>query len=335
MMKKTRCALLLLPLFLAGIAHATGENELKTCLDMQDKVPAAQALECYNQATQAYLAKDETGKSSKPLVTARNRSLAEEWTPSGELLHVYKQNYFLFYSHSSQPNNAPTSPNPNNQVPASYPLDNKEMKFQLSVKGHFLGENRHTMWFGYTQLSFWQIYDSAHSTPFRESNYEPELIYSYRPEHHVRGGMSTGFLNVGIVHQSNGQTLPRSRAWNRIYFQAGLERDFGDNGKLALLPRWWKRIGGGTLDDDNPDIARYLGHGDLEVRYYYEQAVLSALVKRHSLQLDVAIPPPKLFGIELLNSNLHLQYFDGYGESLIDYNQRHRTFGIGISMPFE
>jgi phospholipase A1 len=222
-------------------------------------------------------------------------------------------------------------------VPASYLLDNKEMKFQISIKGHLLGENRHSLWFGYTQLSFWQIYDTEHSTPFRESNYEPELIYSYHPEHPLRTpGMNSSLLNVGFVHQSNGQTLPRSRTWNRLYVQVGLERDFGDYGRLTLLPRWWKRIGSGTfMEDDNPDITQYLGKSDLEARYYLDETILCATIKRHSLQLDLAIPSPGILGLKLKDSNVHLQLFDGYGESLIDYNQRHRTIGLGMSMPFE
>jgi phospholipase A1 len=329
-----RCAVFLLPLFLPDIARAAGDtDQLQTCLDMQGKAGSDQTLDCYNRAAQTLLGKTSE-QTARP---ARNRPLAEEWTATDELIRVYKQNYFLFYSHSSQPNNTPTSTNPDNQVPASYSLDNKEMKFQVSIKGHLLGKKRHSLWFGYTQLSFWQIYDTEHSTPFRENNYEPELIYSYHPEHPLRTpGMNTSLLNVGIVHQSNGQTLPRSRAWNREYIQVGLERDFGEHGKLTLLPRWWKRIGSGTpQEDDNPDITRYLGYGDLEARYYRDQFVLCALIKRHSLQLDIAIPAPEILDLQLQNTNLHLQLFDGYGESLIDYNQRHRTIGLGLSMPFE
>lgn len=305
MKRTTRGALCALQLFLAGTAIAGDDT---TC---------------------------EPENQIKPFKMVQDRYLAADWTPSEKMLRVYKQTYFLAYSHSSRPNNAPTSPNPQNQVPYSYPLDNKEMKFQISVKAHMLGENRHTVWFGYTQLSFWQIYDTGHSGPFRESNHEPELIYSYRPEGLAPGpGINFSFLNSGIVHQSNGQAIPRSRSWNRLYIQAGLERDLGD-GKLELLPRVWRRLGGGTVDDDNPDIKHYLGYGDIEVRYYSGQRVLSAIARMHSLQLDLAMPAHALFGMQLHNTNFHLQFFDGYGESLIDYNQRHRTLGVGISLPFE
>lgn len=332
-MKKPNLPVLLaLQLFMVSIANAASNVEsLKTCLDMKDKVPPEQALECYNQKTQELL----TMKHPRSFRIARDRGIAEEWAPSDEPIRVYKQNYFLIFSHSSQPNNAPTTPNPKNQVPYTHELDKNEIKFQISLKAHVTGENRHALWFGYTQLALWQAYDSAHSAPFRENNYEPELIYSYRPDNLALAGVTASFLNAGLVHQSNGQSAPKSRNWNRVYIQAGMERDFGDNGKLALQPRWWKIVGGASIDDDNPDIANHLGHGEFEARYYYRQGVLSAIARVHSLQLDLALPAPRMLGVLIQNANFHLQFFNGNGETLLDYNQRHRTYGVGISMPFE
>jgi phospholipase A1 len=257
-------------------------------------------------------------------------TLTEQWTPSEQALRMYKQTYFLAYSYNAHPNDAPTSPNQANQGGASYPLDHKEMKFQISVKGHMLGEDRTTLWFGYTQLSFWQFYDFARSQPFRENNFEPELILSHRPQ---QGTAS--FINLAFVHQSNGQALPRSRAWNRLYLQAGFQFDLDDGHRLDLLPRVWHRLGGGGIDDDNPDIVHYLGHGDLELRYHHnDKAALSALARSRSLQLDLTLSTELVTGL-LHHTDLHLQYFTGYGESLIDYNHKHHTVGIGISMPIE
>ncbi len=329
------CLIALLFLLAGSAVASEGDDQLRACLKMRGSAPSDQVLECYNRAAQEQLDKTSEAKSA-PAPKIYTRSLADEWAPSDERLRSYRQIYFLFYSHSSRPNDTPTSPNPDNRVTSSYPLDHKEMKFQISVKGHMLGEGRNTLWFGYTQLSFWQFYDRAHSQPFRENNFEPELIFSHRPADPPSAlGFSNGFINVGFVHQSNGQGLPRSRSWNRNYVQAGLERDFGEDRKIYLLPRLWKRLGGGGIDDDNPDIEHYLGHGDLEVRYYHnDKAVLSALIRIHSLQLDLALSSRFLTSL-VHNTDLHLQYFDGYGESLIDYNQRHRTLGVGLSMPFE
>ncbi|MDO8989465.1 MAG: phospholipase A [Sideroxyarcus sp.] len=327
-----RCTLFALQFFLAGIAiAATGAESLQKCLDMQGQAASEDTLECYNRTSQDLLTK----KHPKSFRIARDRGIAEEWVPSDEPVRVYKQNYFLIFAHSSNPNNTPTSPNPDNQVPFTYALDNKEIKFQISLKAHLAGSGRHALWFGYTQLSFWQAYDREHSSPFRENDYEPELIYSFRPENVGLAGFTASFLNAGLVHQSNGQAIPRSRNWNRFYVQVGIERDFGEYGKLALQPRWWRRLGGNAVDDDNPDIIQQLGNGEFEARYYYRQGVLSAIARIHSLQLDLALPAPRVLGVLIQNANFHLQYFNGNGESLMDYNQRHRSYGLGISMPFE
>lgn len=323
-------SLLTLQLFAASIAHAADyKDNLQTCLEMQDKVSAEQSLTCYRLAAQA-----QQAKSAPPPVAMNGRTLAEEWMPTqGAPLKVHKQNYFLV-THTAHPNDAPTSANPLNQVPFTYAPDHKEVKFQISIKSDVIDiTDRQALWAGYSQQSFWQVFDTKHSNPFRESNYEPELIYSYRPKDlGSESSVAASFLNAGVVHQSNGQSLPRSRSWNRLYIQAGLEHDFGDNGRLALLPRYWKRLGGGGVDDDNPDILHYLGHGDIELRYYRGHGMLSAVVRSRSLQWDLALP---LRALTIQNANLHLQYFHGYGESLIDYNQSHTTLGLGLSMPFE
>lgn len=324
-------ALLALQLIFAAFASAADDSSSQqACVEMQDKVPAEQELKCYREAAQAQQTQDQL--KAPPSVAMQGKTLAEEWAPAaGVPLKIYKQNYFLV-THTSQPNDTPTTPNPQNQAPFTYPLDHKEVKFQISIKNELINFGRHTIWGGYSQQSFWQVFNTNHSTPVRETDYEPEVIYSYRPN--GWGSASTmvnSFLNAALVHQSNGQSRPRSRAWNRLYVQAGFEHDFGDNGRVALLPRYWKRIWADSTDDDNADIVDYLGHGDLELRYYRGHGMLSAIARSRSLQVDLALPL-RIFDIE--NSNLHLQYFHGYGESLIDYNQSHTTYGIGFSVPF-
>ena len=308
---------------------AAGDADLQACANLKGKASADQELDCYRQAAQA-----QSKQTEHAFVAMQGRTLAEEWTPAvGVPLKIHRQTYFLV-SYTANPNDAPTSPNPQNQVPYSYALDHKEVKYQISIKNDLLNFGRHTIWGAYTQQSFWQVFDTRHSNPFRESNYEPELIYSYRPDGWgAASTLLTSFVNGGFVHQSNGQSLPRSRSWNRLYVQAGLEHEFGNQDRLALIPRYWKRVfAGNPAEDDNPDILDYLGHGDLELRYYHGRGMLSAIARSRSLQLDLAVPL-RVLGIE--NSNLHLQYFHGYGESLIDYNQAHTTYAIGISLPFE
>lgn len=252
-----------------------------------------------------------------------------------ERLQPYRQSY-LIVRKSSNTNNQPTSPAPGRSVLTPYDLDAMEAKFQLSFKTD-IGTYDHLdrygfktlrFWGGYTQQSQWQVFNTRNSSPFRETNYEPELIATLSTE----GTGSWKLLNLGVVHQSNGRSNPESRSWNRIYAQGGWEWD----NHVALLARGWWRIPESVVRDDNPDIAHYLGHGDLLLRWEPDdrRQALAFLLRNnlnlnhntHFLQLDWSTPLPLGHA-----GRLHFQFGDGYGESLIDYNQRQTTLGLGLS----
>jgi phospholipase A1 len=261
--------------------------------------------------------------------------------PDGVGFMPYRQSYVMF-TQTSSPDDAPTSGNPDNNVPYSYGLQHTEVKFAFSLKAMAVSSSilghHNSVWFAYTQQSYWQALDAAHSRPFIESNYEPELIFSHRfgDAPAPGSGLQPFFLNLGAVHQSNGQSDPRSRSWNRLTAQLGLVDRLSDHRSLALLIRPWYRIRESAADDNNPDITHYLGHGDLEALYWSGDNTVSLLARIRSLQADFSTP--LLFlneGTSKRNSlQLHLQLFTGYGESLIDYRQRHTTFGLGVSVPY-
>ena len=284
---------------------------------------------------QVYAAKGKAARSSSKAKKSSSHSsakgLAQEWEPSLEL-KPYKSNYLLLYTYSSQPNNLPTSPNPLNQVLIPYALDNRDVKFQISLKYALADFQEYgAVWFGYTQLSLWQFYNKTNSQPFRETVYEPELIYSLRPT-------DFSILNLGAVHQSNGESNPRSRSWNRVYIQPGIEIIDDGSNRLLLQVRWWQRTQETLAGDDNPDIADFLGYREVELRYVQDGGwQVDAIARSKSIQLDVAAPWRTWFmldGAEEGNLNIHLQYFSGYGETLLDYNQNHVNWGIGVSVPF-
>jgi phospholipase A1 len=223
---------------------------------------------------------------------------------------------------------------PNDQPPD---MDPNEIKFQVSFKAELVSRHafeqigltpllRHAgidsvrLWFGYTQRVHWQMYNADASRPFRETNYEPEAILTFGS-----GNEGDGFklVNLGLVHQSNGRTGPDSRGWNRLYAQGGWEWD-----RVSVLARVWHRIPESAADDDNPDIKRYLGSGDLVTRYQTAGGYVSALlVRRKFVQLDWATPLLAALGA----ARLHAQLSSGYGESLIDYNHKQTTIGVGVS----
>jgi len=245
-------------------------------------------------------------------------------------LRGYKPLYLMPVFWTSDKNEMPHSPNPRNTVTEPQPLDNTEAKFQLSFKTKFaenlFGDNG-DLWGGYTQSSRWQVYNGEESRPFRETNYEPEVMLVFRNNYSL-GGWKGRMAGVGINHQSNGRNDPLSRSWNRVIFTVGLDRE---NWALVLRP-WW-RVPDGN-DDDNPDIEDYIGRGDAMLTYSkggHEFTVLA----RHSLrtgdkshgalQLDWGFPIHRSF-------RGHIQAFHGYGESLIDYNHKATYIGLGISL---
>ena len=239
----------------------------------------------------------------------------------------------MAFSHTSKPNYLPTSPNPANQVVTPLAIQDKEVKFQISLK-HILADydNAGSLWLGYTQLAFWQAYNQSYAQPFREIIYEPELIYSLRPN-------ELSIFNIGAVHQSIGQSNPSERSWNRVYVEPGIQFSFSGEERLIVQVRWWKIIQENSLND-NPDIGNYLGYRELNLRFVQDGGwKINVMSRIRSTQVDIAAPLSVWFlqsaeGASENNLDIHMQYFNGYGEGLLDYNQSHTTLGIGISFPF-
>ncbi|TDK21540.1 phospholipase [Luteimonas aestuarii] len=247
---------------------------------------------------------------------------------------AYKPVYLLPAFWTSDVNDMPSSRNPDNTVTTPMGLDALETKFQLSFKTkaveNLFGDNG-DIWMGYTQSSRWQVYNGEESRPFRETNYEPEVLLVFRNGYHLLGwnGRMTA---VGINHQSNGREDPLSRSWNRLMFNIGLDRE-----DWALMLRPWVRISDGN-DDDNPGIEDYVGRGDATLTHIRGRNEFS-LMARHSLrggdrsrgalQFNWGFP---LTPHARLPMRGHLQVFHGYGESLIDYNHKATYVGLGISL---
>lgn len=250
-------------------------------------------------------------------------------------LQPYRQNY-LVLNKTSSPNLRPSSPLADHNVTTPADFDATEIKFQMSVKADigdqrnidFLGIKTVRFWGAYTQLSNWQIFNTRNSTPFRETVYEPELIATLGTGY----GSGLKLINLGLVHQSNGRPMPESRSWNRVYLLGGWEW----NDMTSIMVRVWQRLPENALKDDNPDIVDYLGRGDFSIRWEPRDKSQSvALLLRNNLHrtsnrgyMQVDWATPVTVGSA---ARMHIQMSSGYGESLIDYNHRQNTIGLGIS----
>jgi phospholipase A1 len=242
----------------------------------------------------------------------------------------YRPNYILPVVYSSNVNDSPQTPTqPAPVLPGS--LDQTEAEFQLSFKlklweDIFGGSS--ALWLGYTQRSFWQVYNEDLSRPFRETNYEPELIWTIPTDYEILG-LKGRLLALGLVHQSNGRGDPLSRSWNRAYVMAALER-----GPLVLQIKPWYRLPDSEEKDDNPDIKDYIGSAEFLAYYKWREDWVTTLRLRTTFQTDPSWGSAQLDLRFPITSDLrgYVQVFSGYGESMIDYNFRKTAVGLGVSI---
>ena len=242
-------------------------------------------------------------------------------------LMAHKPNYILVATYNSSGYNP--DPYREQYKNTSLELDDTEAQFQVSIKtplaiGLF---DTFDIYAAYTNRSFWQVYNDDISSPFRETNHEPEIWAQFNPNWEFHGFTNTANM-VGFVHQSNGQGGNLSRSWNRIYANFVVEKD-----NLALAFKPWYRIP--DDDDDNPDIKDYMGNHELRGAYKWGKNVFSVMSRNNlqsgfskgAVELSWSFP---LWSYPYMKG--YIQYFNGYGESLIDYNQYTNQIGIGFAL---
>jgi phospholipase A1 len=246
------------------------------------------------------------------------------------VLTAHKQNYILPITYTSDLNKEAYS------FAGEFVNDFKdiEAKLQLSIKSQLNSDDIFSkgdgLYFGFTLQSWWQVYADEVSAPFRETNYQPELFYLTALDYQPFKG-NTGLM-IGVEHQSNGRSEVLSRSWNRIYVNFLFEKE---NFALSFKP-WWRlpedeKVNDmGSAGDDNPDIDDYLGQFELglvyrddDIEYTFKGRNNLRSDNRGSFELGVSFP---IWG----DLKGYLQYFNGFGESLIDYNNSQQRLGLGI-----
>lgn len=209
-----------------------------------------------------------------------------------------------------------------------------EVIYQLSVKQRLFINN---LYAGYTQKSFWQAYNHAASAPFRETNYNPEIFYRWLPGDDMfrRWHLDRWGFDAGFEHESNGRFWPDSRSLNRFYFAPF--RPSADGHSLWYFKTWYRvpeNEKNSPLDqggDDNPDYYKYSGWTRLEYLHHFDnQWMVHAMTRGNlssgkgafELRLSAPVPDRSFFWV--------IEAFNGYGESLIDYNHSTTRVGIGV-----
>ena len=275
----------------------------------------------------------------QPKGPASKRLELEQLTQnSAFVITPHRQNYMLFGTYNDRPNQAPWL------LPESFPefekpMQHQEAKLQISFKVPLLKErlfvDNDNLYFGFTLKSFWQMYNKKLSVPFRETNYRPEFFYQAPlPYHFLDGGF---IMRLGFEHESNGRSQLLSRSWNRIYAGLGYQRD---NWVMYLQP-WYRIPESEKVDDgdpstpppakgdDNPNIDDFMGYYEFYAIYKNDSVEVSSMLRHHfstgkgAFEAGISFP---LFN----RLRGYFQYFNGYGESLIDYDHSVQRVGIGV-----
>jgi len=217
-------------------------------------------------------------------------------------------------------------------------------KFQISFKYQIFNQQSdlaaehpwvNGFYGAYTQTSFWDI--SKDSAPFFDSTYRPEIFWSVQDLRMPNfPGLARFDFQTGLQHESNGKSGDDSRTVNSFYVQPIFTLGDKDALFLTVAPKAYVYLGSLA---DNPDITDYRGYFDLKFIFGQADGLQAAITGRigddwdkGSVQLDLSYPLRKII-FDSLDIYLHAQLFNGYGESLLRYDeQQGTTFRVGLSL---
>ncbi|WP_040482023.1 phospholipase A [Luminiphilus syltensis] len=296
-------------------AFIADDNARLNCFDSYFPAPTLSTATARETATEIQ------ARGPVSLINARieqEAALTDQWFS----ITPHQPNYILPVTYSD-----------NNGYPdfgeAANAFSDYEIKMQISLKTRLATGlwRKSTVWAGYTQQSYWQLYaDKSASAPFRETNHQPEVFWQIPTDFQVLG-WNARIATLGLNHQSNGRSEPLSRSWNRV--TAGLAFD---RGRWAFTAKTWGRINEPVESDDNPNIEDYMGRIQLGLAHTREQHTFSINLK-NNLDRDNRSGVEVNYTFPLLHRlKGFVQLYSGYGENLIDMENYTNRIGIGIAL---
>lgn len=207
--------------------------------------------------------------------------------------------------------------------------DDDQCKFQFSFKLNLLWPFESGLYFGYTQLSYWRIYDE--SSPFRDTNYQPEFFYMFESGNNLFNNAVIPFVDHIIIgpyyHRSNGREAgPENRSEDKYY--AEIQVSYGDVYNIGARVRGF---GYYRIDRDNEDINDYHNNYSAGVFFRLRSKAVQYLDKEEIAvswggnpldkgwyQVEIAVRILTTY----IQPKLYLQYFNGYDEFMVYYDQK-------------
>lgn len=246
------------------------------------------------------------------------------------ILLPHKGNYLMPFVYNSNPNNSIYSAAlPQDQLSKKGEITkDTEAEFQLSfsiVADKNIFKTEWDLFISYTQKSFWQVYNSAWSKPFRETNYAPEIYLRRIFDKPIEIlGLKFVLFDAGLIHQSNGQIQALSRSWDRIFVRTAFIKN-----RFTMMLDLWYRLPERSSEDENKSIYKYRGYGELRLAYgagdnFYQLRILPGTY-RQGVELEYSYPIND--AIRFFTKISH-----GYGLSLQDFDHESQKIGIGFSL---
>ncbi len=200
-------------------------------------------------------------------------------------------------------------------------------KFQVSFMYNITKIKNHSIFFHYTQISFWNI--GQESNPFAEINYHPGLMYNYKFDNKYIDN-----FRIGLFHESNGESEDRSKSLD-IGFQTYLFKevklkDFTINTILRVF-----YIPDSSLEE-NPEYHDYMGYHNLFLELRYKEWGCIELKNQGFIfegkgAIQLGIVSHSLLDFKnYFTPRLYIQWYYGYGESLINYSTKSNSLRLGI-----
>ena len=204
-------------------------------------------------------------------------------------------------------------------------IHNSDVKFQISFQQRLTKSVlpwHSYLYLFYTQKAMWNVLER--SLPFHDLNFNPGIGIS---RFIILKNRLVGKATLIVEHESNGKDGIESRSWNKI----SLAAEAYISPQLMAHAKFWIPIIDGEY---NRDILKYSG---------ISQAGFQAISNDNKWVLDMTMVKRKGWNFNFntivqlgyrINNNsnqfIMLQYYNGYGETMLDYNQYHSRIRFGL-----
>ena len=227
---------------------------------------------------------------------------------SGPYFGIFRDNYFI------------------GGIPIGGPVrrDNANVKFQISII-HRLTKSRLPfdtyLFLQFTQKTIWNVLEE--SLPMRDLNFNPGVGLGHLIVYHNK---YIGHALFMLEHESNGKDGPASRSWNKVSLSSTLLL----NRHMEMQLKAWIPIVDG---ENNRNILRYSGLAQMGLLYRTDnrrvQAGMLATWRAHSFSFNTQWELSLKISRHA-NQYLFFQYYNGYGENLLDYDRFKSVLRLGM-----